>query len=44
MVISFNDYGLHEQGIKPVESQGAKRKADSGGKDSLLHGYALQTM
>lgn len=40
MVISFN-YGLQNEGIKPVKGQRTQRKADSNGKDYLLHGVIL---
>ena len=41
MMVSFNGYRLQNEGIEPMQSQGAKRKADQDGEDYVFHGVTL---
>jgi len=37
MTISFSGYVLQNEGIKPMQNEGAQRKADTYGKGYLFH-------
>lgn len=43
MMLSFKVTGLQNEGIKPVQDKGAKRKADSNGEEYVFHVVFLVT-